>query len=140
MYADKITESMQRTIDETARRRQLQLKYNADHGIVPQQIRKDIKGALSGFMDSTKSAENAAPKSMSQPRTTSTPYRPYIEPEPAAFAADPVVKRMTRKQLEKSIADTTELMKEAAKNLDFLQAAQYRDEIVRLQEELKEKE
>ena len=140
MYADKITESMQRTIDETARRRQLQLKYNADHGIVPQQIRKDIKGALSGFMDSTKSAENAAPKSMSQPRTTSTPYRPYIEPEPAAFAADPVVKRMTRKQLEKSIADTTELMKEAAKNLDFLQAAQYRDEIVRLQEELEGKE
>ena len=140
MYADKITESMQRTIDETARRRQLQLKYNADHGIVPQQIRKDIKGALSGFMDGAKSAENAAPKSMSQPRTTSTPYRPYIEPEPAAFAADPVVKRMTRKQLEKSIADTTELMKEAAKNLDFLQAAQYRDEIVRLQEELEGKE
>ena len=140
MYADKITESMQRTIDETARRRQLQLKYNADHGIVPQQIRKDITGALSGFMDGAKSAENAAPKSMSQTRTTSTPYRPYIEPEPAAFAADPVVKRMTRKQLEKSIADTTELMKEAAKNLDFLQAAQYRDEIVRLQEELEGKE
>ena len=140
MYADKITESMQRTIDETARRRQLQLKYNADNGIVPQQIRKDIKGALSGFMDGAKSAENAAPKSMSQTRTTSTPYRPYIEPEPAAFAADPVVKRMTRKQLEKSIADTTELMKEAAKNLDFLQAAQYRDEIVRLQEELEGKE
>lgn len=140
MYADKITESMQRTIDETARRRQLQLKYNADHGIVPQQIRKDIQGALSGFMDGAKSAESSAPLSTSQPRTTSTPYRPYIEPEPAAFAADPVVKRMTRKQLEKSIADTTELMKEAAKNLDFLQAAQYRDEIVRLQEELKEKE
>ena len=119
---------------------EIQQKYNADHGIVPQQIRKDIKGALSGFMDSTKSAENAAPKSMSQTRTTSTPYRPYIEPEPAAFAADPVVKRMTRKQLEKSIADTTELMKEAAKNLDFLQAAQYRDEIVRLQEELEGKE
>ena len=57
-----------------------------------------------------------------------------------AFAADPVVKRMTRKQLEKSIADTTELMKAAAKNLDFLQAAQYRDEIVRLQDELKLKE
>ena len=134
MYADKIT------IDETARRRQLQLKYNADHGIVPQQIRKDIKGALSGFMDSVKSTENSAPVSTSQPRPTSTSYRPYIEPEPTAFAADPVVKRMTRKQLEKSIADTTELMKAAAKNLDFLQAAQYRDEIVRLQDELKLKE
>ena len=140
MYADKITDSMQRTIDETARRRQLQLKYNADHGIVPQQIRKDIKGALSGFMDSAKSTENSAPVSTSQPRPTSTSYRPYIEPEPTAFAADPVVKRMTRKQLEKSIADTTELMKAAAKNLDFLQAAQYRDEIVRLQDELKLKE
>ena len=140
MYADKITDSMQRTIDETARRRQLQLKYNADHGIVPQQIRKDIKGALSGFMDSVKSTENSAPVSTSQPRPTSTSYRPYIEPEPTAFAADPVVKRMTRKQLEKSIADTTELMKAAAKNLDFLQAAQYRDEIVRLQDELKLKE
>ena len=140
MYADKITDSMQRTIDETARRRQLQLKYNADHGIVPQQILKDIKGALSGFMDSAKSTENSAPVSTSQPRPTSTSYRPYIEPEPTAFAADPVVKRMTRKQLEKSIADTTELMKAAAKNLDFLQAAQYRDEIVRLQDELKLKE
>lgn len=140
MYADKITDSMQRTIDETARRRQLQLKYNADHCIVPQQIRKDIKGALSGFMDSVKSTENSAPVSTSQPRPTSTSYRPYIEPEPTAFAADPVVKRMTRKQLEKSIADTTELMKAAAKNLDFLQAAQYRDEIVRLQDELKLKE
>ena len=135
MYADKITDS----IDETARRRQLQLKYNADHGIVPQQIRKDIKGALSGFMDSVKSTENSAPVSTSQPRPTSTSYRPYIEPEPTAFAADPVVKRMTRKQLEKSIADTTELMKAAAKNLDFLQAAQYRDEIVRLQESLEQK-
>lgn len=140
MYADKITDSMQRTIDETARRRQLQLKYNADHAIVPQQIRKDIKGALSGFMGSVKSAENSAPVSTSQPHPTSTSYRPYIEPEPTAFAADPVVKRITRKQLEKSIADTTELMKAAAKNLDFLQAAQYRDEIVRLQDELKLKE
>ena len=60
-------------------------------------------------------------------------YKPYIEPDGYAYAADPVVKRMTKKQLEKSIADTTELMKTAAKNLDFLQAAQYRDEIVRLQ-------
>ena len=58
---------------------------------------------------------------------------PYLEPDQnVAFAADPIVKRMTRQQLEKSIADTTQLMKQAAKNLDFLQAAQYRDEIVRL--------
>ena len=65
-------------------------------------------------------------------------YQPYIEPEGYAYAADPIVKRMSRKQLEKSIADTTELMKEAAKQLDFLQAAQYRDEIVRLQSLLDE--
>jgi excinuclease ABC subunit B len=54
----------------------------------------------------------------------------------AVFAADPIIERMTRPQLEKSIAETTRLMKEAAKNLDFLQAAQYRDEIIRLQKEL----
>ena len=65
-------------------------------------------------------------------------YQPYIEPEGYAYAADPIVKRMSRKQLEKSIADTTELMKEAARQLDFLQAAQYRDEIVRLQSLLDE--
>ncbi|MBD9201048.1 MAG: hypothetical protein EGQ32_04775, partial [Prevotella sp.] len=60
-----------------------------------------------------------------------------IEPDQVgAFAADPIVQRMTRPQLEKSIADTTLLMKEAAKNLDFLQAAQYRDEIIRMQKEL----
>ena len=60
----------------------------------------------------------------------------YVGPVQGAYAADPVIERMTRPQLEKSIAETTRLMKEAAKNLDFLQAAQYRDEILRLQKEL----
>ncbi|MCR4774254.1 MAG: excinuclease ABC subunit UvrB [Prevotella sp.] len=129
MYADTITESMRLTIDETARRRSLQMKYNADHGITPQQIKKAIKGSLSASSEEDikhsgkRYADNA-----------------YIEPENnAAFAADPIVKRMTKKQLEDSIAHTTELMKEAAKNLDFIQAAQYRDEIIRLQDELKGK-
>ena len=127
MYADTITQSMQRTIDETARRRMIQMQYNADHNITPQQIVKEIKGALTGNVQRAESAKS---------------YRSqegvYVEPnaDAIAFAADPIVARMTREQLEKSIANTTALMKQAAKDLDFIQAAQYRDEIVRLQEQL----
>lgn len=135
MYADRITDSMQKTIDETARRRQIQLRYNEEHGIVPQQIRKDIKGSLASLSQSADSQPVAAASaSSSSTGTKPKQYQPYIEPDTYAYAADPIVKRMTKKQLEKSIADTTLLMKEAAKNLDFLQAAQYRDEIVRLQD------
>lgn len=135
MYADRITDSMQKTIDETARRRQIQLRYNEEHGIVPQQIRKDIKGSLASLSQSADSQPVAAASaSSSATGTKPKQYQPYIEPDTYAYAADPIVKRMTKKQLEKSIADTTTLMKEAAKNLDFLQAAQYRDEIVRLQD------
>lgn len=137
MYADRITDSMQKTIDETARRRQIQLRYNEEHGIVPQQIRKDIKGSLASLSQSADGQPVAAASSSSSATGTKPKqYQPYIEPDTYAYAADPIVKRMTKKQLEKSIADTTLLMKEAAKNLDFLQAAQYRDEIVRLQEML----
>ena len=140
MYADTITASMQQTNDETARRRQIQLKYNADHGITPQQIRKDIKGTLSAFADAQQHDAQKPIGTGKAVDSKQTPkrYQPYIEPEGYAYAADPIVKRMSRKQLEKSIADTTELMKEAAKQLDFLQAAQYRDEIVRLQSLLDE--
>lgn len=135
MYADRITDSMQKTIDETARRRQIQLRYNEEHGIVPQQIRKDIKGSLASLSQSADGQPVAAASSSSSSTGTKPKqYQPYIEPDTYAYAADPIVKRMTKKQLEKSIADTTMLMKEAAKNLDFLQAAQYRDEIVRLQD------
>ena len=140
MYADTITASMQQTIDETARRRQIQLKYNADHGITPQQIRKDIKGTLSAFADAQQHDTEKPTGNVKAADNKQTPkrYQPYIEPQGYAYAADPIVKRMSRKQLEKSIADTTELMKEAARQLDFLQAAQYRDEIVRLQSLLDE--
>lgn len=135
MYADRITDSMQKTIDETARRRQIQLRYNEEHGIVPQQIRKDIKGSLASLSQSADGQPVAAASASSHATGTKPKqYQPYIEPDTYAYAADPIVKRMTKKQLEKSIADTTLLMKEAAKNLDFLQAAQYRDEIVRLQD------
>ena len=123
MYADTITASMQLTIDETARRRTKQLKYNEEHGITPTQIVKGIKHSNLSSSDGTAD-------------TGTTAKQVYIGPTEGAFAADPIIERMTRPQLEKSIADTTKLMKEAAKNLDFLQAAQYRDEIIRLQKEL----
>ena len=132
MYADTITESMQKTIDETARRRSIQLKYNADHLITPKQIVKSISTSLP-----TTKTEGEIGKPESQSLTIQP--QAYIEPEDTAMVADPIVIHMTKAQLEKSIANTTELMKQAAKALDFIQAAQYRDEIVRLQQQLDDK-
>lgn len=126
MYADTITESMQQTIDETSRRRMIQLKYNEEHHIIPRQIVKAITSAL----------PTAKQEIAKQPKT----YEPkaFVEQE-GAFAADPIIKRMSKEELRKSIENTTQLMKQAAKDLDFLQAAQYRDEIIRLQGMLEEK-
>lgn len=128
MYADTITESMQRTIDETARRRSIQLKYNEDHHITPKQIVKEIKSAL----PQSDGSEYEAPGKQ-------TAKQVYLEPDSGAFAADPIIKRMTRPELEQSIENTKRLMEEAAKKLDFIQAAQYRDEIIRLQKQLEMK-
>lgn len=122
-YADKVTASMQMTIDETNRRRSVQMAYNDKHGITPQTIHKtreqilgqksilDIRGGKKGKV--------------------------YIEAEEASVAADPVIAYMTRDQLESVIAETERKMKKSAKDLDFIQAAQYRDELFALKKKLK---
>ena len=128
MYADTITESMQRTIDETNRRRTIQLKYNSDHHITPKQIVKSIKDSL----PQTESSETTRAK-------TYDISQAYVEPNEGAFAADPIIREMSKPELEKSIEHTKQLMEEAARKLDFIQAAQYRDEMIRLQSLLEQK-
>lgn len=131
MYADSVTESMRKTIDETLRRREKQLEYNAQHHITPTQIKRSIKEILPTTTNISMSANIANEKMKAQ--------KYNIQSEEIPMVADPIVLKMTKEQLEKSIQNTTALMKEAAKNLDFLQAAQYRDEILRLQAELEQK-
>ncbi len=124
MYADTITASMQETIDETNRRRTKQLLYNEHHGITPTQIVKEIASSPLSRDDrpDIKELKLQAQRSSSNASLD--------------IAADPIIEHMTRPQIEKLIAETTRRMKEAAKELNFLQAAQYRDEILRLQKEL----
>ena len=123
MYADTITASMQTTINETLRRRTIQMRYNEEHHIQPKPIVKGIRSVLASLSPKEKETEKPTKG-----------YAPYIEMDDASMAADPIILQMSKEQLTKSISHTTALMKEAAKNLDFIQAAQYRDELVRLQQ------
>jgi excinuclease ABC subunit B len=121
MYADVVTRSMQQTIDETNRRRIKQLKYNEEMGITPTQIVRKSGSALSGL-----SKKGIAAKA-------------YIEPDRPDVAADPVVKYMNREALEKAIEKSKKSMEKAAAELDFIEAARYRDEMADLQKLLKSK-
>lgn len=123
MYADRITESMHKTIYETNRRREKQLQYNEEHNITPKQI---IKGRKMTDLITAKTE-------------TSIEQRAYIETEHLSIAADPIIEYMTREQLEKSIERSRKLMQEAAKRLDFIEAARHRDEMLKMEEFLRGK-
>ncbi len=122
MYADKITESMRRSIDETNRRREKQIAYNAANNIIPRQIVKSMTSIIG--QTAVASASGKASKA-------------YIEQEALSIAADPVVKYMSKEQLEKAVIQARKAMEKAAKELDFIEAARMRDEMFALQEMLK---
>ena len=141
MYADKITDSMQRTIDETERRRTMQLKYNEEHGITPQAIVK-ARNAIIG-VDANMSASDVTRQHARKYESNvvdMSSLKQQVEAEfdhTAGIAADPVIAYMKPQDLEKTIEYLKSQMVAAAKNMEFIAAAQYRDEILKLQEKLK---
>ena len=118
LYADKITRSMQLMMDENLRKREKQLLYNEKHGITPAQIKKSVEQIHS---------------QTSVVDTESKSERTYVESEKIDIAADPVLKYMSKDQIQKAISATRKEMEKAAKELDFIQAAKFRDEIFALE-------
>ncbi len=125
MYADRITASMQTTIDETSRRRAKQIAYNEKHGITPTTVKKSKE-------------EIYRQSSVLEVRST-VDKEYYIEPEELNIAADPVMQSMSKEQMQKSIKQVERKMKKAAKDMDYMTAAQYRDEMLALQKDMKER-
>ena len=125
MYADRVTDSMQQAIDETSRRRRIQLDYNAEHGITPRTILKSTEEIF---------AQTSGMDFRKQPTKE---Y--YISDEAAGIAADPVIAYMSKPELEKQIKQTQRQMEKSAKEMDFLEAARLRDELFALQKLVKEK-
>ena len=140
MYADKITDSMRLTIEETERRRSIQLEYNEKHGITPQAIvkaRQAIIGVDKEESESQKHSQKTTKKAPLKSTKTSVPYlQEYVTT--VDVAADPVIPYMSVNELKRSVERLRAEMTEAAKRMEFMEAARLRDELLKTEERIKE--